>query len=150
IYYSTGSGVIQSANIPLGLYQVMAAADFNGDGMADLLLCPDWRNGGTGLCVTYYSTGTGLSLGNFTPDWTFNATYAADFNGDGYTDLLSCPLSPAQGGNGGACQLFYSTGPSFTQGSSSLELSGWAVSLLDFNGDGKIDVIGCPPDEKLL
>ena len=91
-----------------------------------------------------YSTGNGFSYGNssFYPQWAGSALTAGDFDGDGRTDIFVCP--PA--GSGGACFVMYSTGNGFNYGNSSFypQWAGIALTVGDFNGDGKSDVFVCP------
>ncbi len=72
-------GVISTA------WGFQAAADFNGDGKADIL----WRNtnGEVGLSVSNPDTSfTFQDFRNVTTDWSIQR--AADFNGDGQADIL--------------------------------------------------------------
>ena len=115
----------------------MTVGDFDGDGRADIFVCPPVGSGGA--CFAMYSTGNGFSYGNstFYPQWAGSTLTAGDFNGDGRTDIFVCP--PV--GSGGACFAMYSTGNGFSYGNSSFYPQ-WAGSTLttgDFDGDGKMD-----------
>ena len=66
-------------------WQIKAAADFNGDGKADIL----WQNddGTPAIWLMDGTNGIGSAvLGNPGADWHIKA--AADFNGDGKADIL--------------------------------------------------------------
>ncbi len=124
-------------------WQVVGAADFNGDGAPDLV----WMNTSTRQVTVNYFGGAGgatllgwnwLNQGGV-PGWHVAA--AADFNGDGVPDLVWQNDSSAQvavdyyGGAGGAAY----------QGWNWLNqagIPGWqVVGAADFNGDGAPDLV---------
>src|SRR5258708_39197451 len=114
VWYGTGSSFGQgSFTAEWNSYQILAG-EFNGDGRADLLVCPP-ATGST--CSIYYSTGSGFAQGSFTAPWGGYQLIFGDFNGDGKTDIFMCvPMQP--------CHVYYSTGSGFTQGSFTPNLSG--------------------------
>ena len=124
-------------------WKIVAAADFNGDGVPDLV----WQNEGTRQVVVHYYGGSGGAVdqgwtwlyGASAPGWRVVA--AADFNGDGVPDLVWQGEATRQvsvhyyGGTGGAAD----------QGWRWLNASGapgWRVAAAnDFNGDGVPDLV---------
>jgi FG-GAP-like repeat len=149
VWYMGGSGgnVVQSEGWISSAgepgWQVVAAADFNGDGIPDIL----WENNSTNQVILWYMGGSGgtalqsaswISSGG-EPGWQVMA--AADFNGDGVPDILWENTSTSQ------VILWYMGG---TQGGilqsaswiSSGGEPGWRVAgAADFNGDGVPDIL---------
>lgn len=134
----------------------VAVADFNGDGKSDILMV-------NALLAQNSSDGTiNLLLGN--SDGTFrSAQYlsisgigaesgsvaAADFNGDGFQDLIF-PACPGGCNSNSGFALLLSDGAGGYQAPvtfTSSALEGGVVIAGDFNGDGKPDVavLGCDP-----
>jgi len=142
IYYSTGTSFTQgSFTLTVtptrgNLYNKVLVADFDGDGRADLFVCPP----STGTCNIYYSTGSSFSQGGFTAGWGGAQIAAADFNGDGRADLYVCPNAGSS-----ICYIYYSTGTNFSASSFTPGWGGNQVSFGDFNGDGLADIFTCPP-----
>lgn len=123
-------------------WHVAAVADFNRDGVPDLV----WVNDSSRQVTVHYYGGSGgvvLQSWNWLdetgePGWS--VVGAADFNGDGVPDLVWQNDSTRQivvhyyGGSGGAVQ----------QGAATLDtgVSGWHVAAIaDFNGDGVPDLV---------
>src|SRR5262249_24569743 len=116
----------------------LAANDFNGDAVSDLL----WRHGSNGLFTTWNNTGNGFAANAFVGGVNNALTLAGtmDFNGDRMTDLVW--------NNGGIFTIWdaassgNSTADSF---SANVYVSGvapgWGLGTGDFNGDGKGDLI---------
>lgn len=126
VYYAaTGSGP-----------SAMVTADFNGDGVPDLLVA----NGDGSYTVMLGATG-----GTFTPTTTSISSMLSgspsqiavgDFNGDGYADV-AIP-SP----NSGSVVILLGNGHgTFTASSVSLSDAPYAVAVSDFNNDGKQDLV---------
>jgi len=124
-------------------WQIVAAADFDGNGVPDLV----WQNDTTGQVTVWYIGGAG---GAVLQGWNYlsqssisgwHVVAAADFDGNGVPDLVWQNDSTRQvtvwymGGAGGA--VF--------QGWNYLSASGfpgWHVAAAaDFNGDGVPDVV---------
>lgn len=127
-----------------------AVADFNGDGKNDILLASSsattanddglisllFGNGdGTFRSVQYVSTaGIGAGVGSVA---------AADFNGDGFQDLV-IPVCPPGCSGASGFALFLSDGAGGYQQPSTFTTTAavgaeW-IAVGDFNGDGKPDV----------
>jgi hypothetical protein len=140
ILLGNGDGTFQApinTSEPDGPFSI-TAADFNQDGKLDVAL-GTLDNNGTGNTVTVY---LGKGDGTFQPATHFSLPYyygfdlkAADLNGDGKLDLAVAGtfLAVLIGNGDGTFQ------PGIDYGSESLM---GTVAFGDFNGDGKLDVIG--------
>jgi RHS repeat-associated protein len=132
--------------------KVLASGDFNGDGIADLLLQCDNPNSGNeiyrllGSSTGAFSTPVDISeavLGD--PVWEVSTATAADFNGDGKTDLLIRPTTTA--GVWDAYLLTATSGGNFTSAKITnaygMSVDKWnsEIVLGDFNGDGRADML---------
>ena len=123
----------------------VTAADFNGDGRPDLAVANDVDPGTVSVLLD--ATAAGAGVPSFASQITFSAgadpvsVTAADFNGDGTTDLaVTNPfdgtvsvLSDATAG--GPAGLFFAGRRTFTAGASPV-----SVAAGDFNGDGRPDL----------
>ena len=129
---AAGSGIGQPKNV----------ADANGDGLADVVRLNDPFHGPS----VYLSNGNG----DFTASSGGGCDYPLDFNGDGRADCLA----PAFDGTAGNNSLAVSTGAGygavagFNLKTASQELSSvpgqpvtTGVSIADFNGDGRSDIL---------
>jgi len=136
-----GYNYLSAAGVPG--WHVVAVADFNGDGVPDLV----WQNDSTRQVTVWYMGGAGgavLQGYNFlsaagVPGW--HVVAVADFNGDGVPDLVWQNDSTRQvtvwymGGAGGAVFQGYSF-------LSAAGVPGWHVAAAaDFNGDGVPDLV---------
>ncbi|HEY0996708.1 MAG TPA: FG-GAP-like repeat-containing protein, partial [Gemmatimonadaceae bacterium] len=120
-------------------WQVVASADFTGDGQADLV----WQNGVTGDVGIWPMTGATwsgqhLALGAVPTQWQVAA--AADFSGDGKADLVWQNVQTGERG------LWVMNGTAFTGEYRLLypELvpTAWEIAgAADMNGDGKADLV---------
>ncbi len=123
-------------------WRVVAAADFNGDGVPDLV----WENQSTNQVVLWYMGGVG---GAVFEGWTYlvagspgwHIAGAADFNRDGVPDLIWQNNQTVQvtvnyyGGAGGGTLLGWAYLDSKGE-------PGWTLAgAADFNGDGVPDLI---------
>ena len=129
---SLGDGRLgnQAAYLPPAEPSTFVLADLNGDGRQDIITV----NAGVGVFMNDGS-------GGFTTGWgdalfPANALAVADFNGDGFADLLGCyigwPKIAYGDGHGG-----FSVGTSFEIGSLLID----SLATGDFNGDGKADLV---------
>ncbi|PHY14212.1 hypothetical protein CSW58_00685 [Caulobacter sp. B11] len=137
--FANGSNTAVVSIDLLDNYHPNVVDDFNGDGRSDLA----WREAGGMFSTWLMAAGNGplavtpnqFVTGGLDNSWALGA--AADFNGDGKSDLLWRNAD-------GAFSLWNSTGTGFTadavvDGSVSAD---WAVAASgDFNGDGKADLI---------
>jgi len=118
----------------------VAVGDFNGDGNADLAVTNE--NYGTEYRTVSILLGDGK--GSFAPQTTFNtgsiaySVGAADFNGDGLTDLAVLNGGIMLGNGAGS---FGPSSPMFpASGRKIFATSG------DFNGDGRLDMVAVDID----
>ena len=127
--------------------------DFNGDGKTDLI--SQWNDGGLLRFVTYRSNGDGtFTAGDHHTGRGFDAMGSGngpgllpvDFNGDGLTDLISQWndggllrfVTYRSNGNGTFTAVDHHTGRGFDAMGSG---KGPGLLPVDFNGDGKTDLI---------
>jgi hypothetical protein len=128
-------GVTNVSNV----WQVVAAADFNADGRADIL----WRNASTGDLAIWLMNGTSVigtgTFGAVSLDWV--AEKAADIDGDGKADIQWRNYAT------GDLAIWFMTGTANTVSIKStaafgtVPLSWRLVRLADFNGDGRQDFL---------
>ena len=124
-------------------WHVAGAADFNGDGHPDLV----WQNDATRAVTVHYYSGTGgatyLSWAwlNQTGVAGWSVVAIADFNGDGFPDLVWQNDATSST----TVNYFGGTGGATLQGWNWLNqagVAGWHVKLAaDFNGDGHPDLV---------
>jgi uncharacterized protein (TIGR03437 family) len=134
LLFGNGDGTFSTPIAIAACASVSAVADFNGDGKADLIC-------GT---TVFLSNGDGTfrtgAMVNSTPEATVVLT--ADFNNDGIPDVLlrevSGLLAVALGHGDGTFGAELTITSSLDTG----ELGAGPVVTGDFNGDGKIDLVG--------
>ncbi|HEX8430891.1 MAG TPA: FG-GAP-like repeat-containing protein [Longimicrobium sp.] len=118
-------------------WQIVASADFTGDGMADLV----WQRRSTGEQVIWHMdgfrwTGAQTQLQRVDPLWWIVG--AADFTGDGKPDLVW------QNRNEGRQVIWHMNGTQWGGGQNELTPvtpEWWIVATGDFSGDGKPDLV---------
>lgn len=102
--------------------------DFDGDGLTDLVITPQFATTGT----IYTSKGDGtFKSGSAIDQGTF-----ADFDGDGCTDDFSVKYTPL-----GYASVVYSCQPAVPVVGLGLTFVDGTVVTGDFNGDGKTDIV---------
>jgi len=151
---------IASLTNKISAQSAVQVADFNGDGLADLLVSYSFFNGkSTDQFITIlYSTGSGYTMSS-SPIVTlhsnlggieaiFNSMHVADFNGDGYPDVAyQCPS------NALVWCVRYGTGNQLgaeivSTASTNPDSGTGAVTAVaaDWNGDGMADLIELGPN----
>lgn len=118
-----------------------ARPDFNGDGIPDLMV---YTKTNTGQIVWRLLVSTGQSYRQFASvsDGALSVVpIFADLNGDGLTDIVW----PEHGSNGGQWHVFISQGTglgaNINTGISSDGFSYQSALAMDYNGDGKDDIL---------
>jgi hypothetical protein len=144
IWFMIGTQVFSTGivgNIPAA-WSVAGTADFNNDGMGDIL----WRDSSGNTAIWLMNGASVLfsgSLGNIPTN--FSVVGTGDFNGDGYADILWDDGS----GNYSIWFMTGTAGPSPPASTSVLSAAAignipttwWVVGTGDFNGDGKTDLL---------
>ncbi|HYC95243.1 MAG TPA: FG-GAP-like repeat-containing protein, partial [Sphingomicrobium sp.] len=120
-------------------WQVVGLGDFNGDGQSDIL----WQHD-TGILTNWLGQANGSFVSNHANSWypldgTWQVEGTGDFNGDGRDDILwrhdSGAVASWLGQSNGS---FVTNNPN---GFSQVEAAWQVVSLADFNGDGRDDIL---------
>ena len=123
------AGVAQALNSPANS---MVAADFNGDGVADLALST-----GSFVAVLINNGGAGFAPPAFySASVSANFVTAADMNHDGFSDLV------VAGSNGFAVLRGLGNGAFTAPVVLQTSFGHYSVMAVDFNGDGKLDLVG--------
>ncbi|NLI80363.1 MAG: hypothetical protein GX443_01570 [Deltaproteobacteria bacterium] len=138
---SMGGASITPSAVPDVGWQIRGLADFNGDGKTDFL----WQHQRTGQIYVWLMNGLNATVGlpiqvSPLPEPTWQIQAAADFNGDGKTDILWQHLPT------GLLHVWIMDG--LTAKSSSclspdrVTDTQWQIqAAADFNGDGKTDIL---------
>jgi len=157
---SSSFGLIYGSGYPTVWHQIYPA-DFNGDGITDLLTYnytssnPIWEavcfNGSTG----FVPMNDAPPLAHFNPydqgdQWAYSLNMA-DYNGDGKSDVMQLEKIPNT--NNASYTIYYSNGDDFDESATDDEIAiygGFVESgtitnqhifpFLDFNGDGHADM----------
>ncbi|MFG2234585.1 FG-GAP-like repeat-containing protein [Streptomyces sp. NPDC048723] len=126
---------------PSPVFTQTAAADFNGDGQADIIA----RDGSASLKLWTHNAGGYFNAPvNVTGGWNFTQTVAADFNSDGKADII------AKDGDG-SLKLWLGRGDGTFNAAVNVT-GGWNFTQTaagDFDGNGKADLIARDGDGNL-
>jgi hypothetical protein len=125
-------------------YVPVAIGDFNGDHKLDFALL---NAGASASVVTYLGNGDGTFQSPLTvemPGYQSQSIAAADFNGDGKTDLAVSGCSDSYCNAAGTANILLSNGDGTFQTRIITEMVGIKPSTIltaDFNRDGKTDLV---------
>jgi hypothetical protein len=123
----------------------IAAADFNGDGIADLAVVSNAPFSGPGSVVILLGNGDGtfgepmsFAAGTSSPS---RGLAVGDFNGDGNLDVVATNMGPSY-----SLSVLLGNGDGTFQPANVTELGvypfvPWSVAVADFDEDGRLDVV---------
>lgn len=124
-------------------------ADMNGDGLLDIVHCPPRK--GSSTPIIFLNDGTGgwrpWREARFPRDYDYGDIAVGDFNGDGHNDLvLAIHLRGLRVlvGDGKGTFSEWSDGVEYQvpgQGGDNSAFSSRAVQAVDWNGDGRLDIL---------
>jgi hypothetical protein len=143
VYLGNGAGTFQFVHQDFQAVNAFADGDFNADGKLDLVgtNCVD----GLQTCTLYTLLGNGdgtfSTVGNGIPvPWVSVLVTTGDFNGDGKLDVAIAP----NGSTASGIYVFLGNGDGTFQNAliSNVGTVGPLGGVGDFNGDGKLDLIG--------
>jgi large repetitive protein len=139
----TGTFNLQQVDLSESILDI-AVTDLNNDGKNDFVAC----NYSTQV-ITYIASGTSYTKKLYTGTKQYNKLVVADFNGDGWKDVVASPFA------GSALHLFANNGTGTLTRSEipcSLQTRGWGLDAADFNSDGRMDIvsIGYDPSKPVL
>ncbi|MFI6939440.1 FG-GAP-like repeat-containing protein [Streptomyces sp. NPDC050418] len=162
-YTGKGEGAGDLGSAPIK-YSDATSGDFNGDGYADV--AATFVRTDTGKAEVYWFKGSRSGLD---PVGKLNipggrSIVAADFNNNGYDDIVIGQPYTAESGahSGGQVTMVYGTATGFSgvrtlhQSSTGVpgaaeagDALGWSVSAGDYNGDGYVDLLAGAPREDI-
>lgn len=137
VWLGDGRGNWSEARAPesANIYRDVATADFNGDGILDLVATCWGVNGGVKV---WYGDGRGGWFAGKSPDQkgSFWGVATADFNRDGWPDIVAGTYSDG-------LYLWYGDPSKIWRGPVRLCKQGgfMGVAVGDFNGDGRVDIV---------
>ena len=161
VWKNDGAGIFvndPSRALPAGLFGEtitvdVAAMDFDGDGDQDLILSQTrnepfyqgsalqfLRNDGTGRFTDV--TAERMPVQDLTAPWA-DTIHVVDMDGDGHKDLV---ISRPGGGAGSSIALNDGSGRFAYVDAASLGLSGVYWTPVDYNGDGRVDLVSFSRD----
>jgi hypothetical protein len=129
---------------PAVLFSILAA-DFNGDGVADLAVVSNAPFSGPGSVVILLGNGNGtfgepssFAAGTSSPS---RGLAVGDFNGDGKMDVVITNMAPSD-----SLSVLLGNGDGTFQSANVTELGvpylvPWSVAVADFDEDGRLDVV---------
>lgn len=124
-------------------FSQLIPADFNGDGLGDLLAVSQTTGSSKPTAQVYLSTGTDFRrCSGVTALVSQGNVVAGDVNGDGRLDLIQLAMSGTQhvlmwyAGQSDGCTFTYQG--TFATGLSAIGQNVWPM---DFNGDGRTDIV---------
>jgi hypothetical protein len=142
VFSGNGDGTFNAATnyLPLNGPGCIATGDYNGDGRIDFAVTN--YDGNTVSILLGTAGGTFNSMPSYTVGDRSNCIITGDFNGDGKSDLVSA--SSGSGSHDVFVLLGNGNGTFNTAVPYDLSITGSSprlVTMGDFNGDGKIDLI---------
>jgi hypothetical protein len=154
VWLSNGDGTFAVISGPSAAGWTPQIADFNGDGKADILWCGAQAfhstaapNSCVGSAIAIWLSngdGTFTTVSSLTSPVAGGIPSLGDFNGDGKTDVMWCSASSSNN-SCSAVVPWLSNGDGTFTATSSLPspAANWSPLLVDFNGDGRTDVVWC-------
>lgn len=146
-----GSFAAPTSSAGTGFFTSAVLADFNGDGrddFASVALETYYYQGGPVLLVMGNSTGIPGSSSHISASYTNRSVAAGDVNSDGKLDLLAVSTSQPTTTVG----VYLGTGTD-SFGTVQLYDAGkysTSLTLSDFNGDSKTDILAANPDDGMV
>ncbi len=152
LYHNNGDGTFEDVTKKMGITDMDGRAmgvggiDYDDDGFVDIYVANDhslnylWHND-QGKGFTNMGTPTGTAFGQSGESTVSMSVDFADYNNDGLIDFFVsddkyCSLYENHG-KGAFTDNSYSTGIAVPAG----QFVGWSSSFVDYNNDGKVDII---------